>query len=416
MLTVGDAVQTVLAHVAPLPPHSVAVQDALGLVLARDVQAADPLPPFSASVKDGYAVIAADGPGDFHLVGRVTAGRMADFIVEPGVVAGITTGAPLPPGADAVVMVEETELLSGTSARVRIRSRVQPGQDVRPIGFDVAQGEVVLKAGERLGPAEVGLAATVGATQLLVHPRPRVGILSTGDELVQPGSPLGPGKIRDSNRPTLAAATIMAGGAPVDLGIVGDNPEELRRAFWAGLAKVDILVTSGGVSVGELDLVKALLEESGHVHFGRLLMKPGKPCTFATLTAEGATRLVFGLPGNPVSSLVTFLLVTLPAIRRMAGWREPKLARVQAQLAEPLRLDPWRPEYHRAALRWRTDLNGGAGGFLAMSSGSQVSSRLLSARGANALLELPKAEGVLPAGSVVPALLFDASELSAEGW
>lgn len=406
LLPVADALQIVLAHAHPLPARATSLNDALGLILAEDVIAKDPLPPFPASVKDGFAVIAADGPGDYPLLGRVTAGRTADFVLESGVVAGITTGAPLPPGADAVVMVEDTEFLPGDRPRVRIRTTVQPGQDVRPVGYDVAGGEIVLTAGERLGPAEIGLAATVGATHLKVHPRPRVGILSTGDELVEPGDTLAPGKIRDSNRPALLAAAALAGGVPVDLGIARDEPDQLHAAFWSGLAQVDVLVSTGGVSVGELDLVKRLLEEHGQVHFGRLLMKPGKPCTFATVQANGAVKLAFGLPGNPVSSLVTFLLTTLPAIRRLAGWREVELPRVQVQLAQSLRLDPWRPEYHRATVRWQPDLNNGAGGLLAVSSGNQASSRLLSLRGANALLELPCGEGALPAGTVVSALMI----------
>lgn len=408
MLSVEAALAAVLAQAMPLPPVKMAASQTLGYILAEDVRATEPLPPFPASVKDGYAVIAADGPGTYPLIGEVTAGRMADFTVTPGTVAYVTTGAPMPPGADAVVMVEQTEKLWARSgpAHIDIRARVKAGDDVRPVGVDVAPGELVLEAGSRLGPAEIGLLATAGVTDALVYPRPKVAVLSTGDELVEPGTSLGPGQIRDSNRAMLIAAIQAVGGEAVDLGISGDDQASLEASVQRGLANADVLLTSGGVSMGDLDLIKPLLEHAGQVHFGRVRMKPGKPITFATTTtanASGAhTCLVFGLPGNPVSSLVTFYLFAVPAIRALAGHPDPHLRRVQARLSQPLPLDPARPEYHRATLRWDTETNG----FVAESTGSQSSSRLLSMRTANALLELPEREGELPVGSVVSALLI----------
>ncbi|HXF63326.1 MAG TPA: gephyrin-like molybdotransferase Glp [Caldilineaceae bacterium] len=408
MLPVAEAQEIVLGQAARLDPAPTSLDRALGLIVAEDIIAREPLPPFPASIKDGYAVVAADGPGDYRMVGEVTAGRVADFRVQPGTVAYITTGAPLPEGADAVVMVEETERLSGADGEVwvRIRRAVQPGDDVRPVGVDVAVGQVVLPAGTRLGAAEIGLLATVGVAQPPMIPRPRVAVLSTGDELVEPDRTPGPGQIRDSNRAMLAAAITAAGGKVIDLGIGADDQAELERHVRRGLESADILISSGGVSMGDLDLIKPLLAQAGTVHFSRLRMKPGKPCTFATALVDGRKRLVFGLPGNPVSSLVTFYLLVAPAIRKLAGWPDPRLRRVQAHLAQPLALDPYRPEYHRATLRWEASLNDGRGGFLAESTGSQASSRLLSMRTANALLELPQAEGELPAGAVVPALLI----------
>ena len=204
----------------------------------------------------------------------------------------------------------------------------------------------------------------------------------------------------------LAAAVVAAGGVVVDLGIAGDTQAELEERVRTGLERADILLTSGGVSMGNLDLMKSLLERAGVVHFGRLRMKPGKPLTFATMDVAGQRRLIFGLPGNPVSSLVTFYLLGVPAIRKLAGWSDPTLRRVQSYLAQPLALDPYRPEYHRAILRWEPTLDDGRGGLLATSTGNQASSRLLSLRSANALLELPQGEGVLPIGAVVTALLI----------
>jgi gephyrin len=413
MLDVEAALDIVLAQIVLPDPERIPLAAARNRILAETVYATSPLPPFPASVKDGYAVVAADGPGEFPIIGEVTAGRVADFVVKPGTVAYITTGAPLPAGADAVVMVEETAMVASpahgqqaSAPTVHIRARVTAGADVRPIGYDVAVGQEVLPAGARLGPAEVGLLATVGVAQVAVYPAPRVAILSSGDELVEAGAPLGPGQIHDSNRPTLAAAVAALGGVVVDLGIAGDAQASLAAAVARGLEEADILLTSGGVSMGNLDLIKPLLDSIGVVHFGRLRMKPGKPCTFATVARKGRRRLVFGLPGNPVSSLVTFYLLGAPALRKLAGWENPRLTRVQVCLGEPLRLDPYRPEYHRATVRWEASLHEGRGALLADSTGNQASSRLLSMRSANALLELPQREGVLPAGAIVTALLI----------
>ncbi len=408
MLPVADALAIVLGQAQPLAAQLLPLADAAGLVLADTVRAPEPLPPFPASTKDGYAVIAAAGPGDYTVIGDATAGRVADFTVEAGMVAYITTGAPVPTGADAVVMVEETAALPTEHGvrRVRINQQVRAGADIRPIGSDIQQGETVLDAGAHLGAAEIGLLATVGAAQVPVHPRPRVAILSSGDELVEPGQAIGPGQIRDSNRFMLHGAVLAAGGTPLDLGIASDSAAEIEEKVERGLHEADVLLTSGGVSMGELDLIKPLLERRGQVHIGRVRMKPGKPLTFATVVIDGRQKLVFGLPGNPVSSLVTYYLFVVPALHQLAGWPDPHLPRIQAHLAQPLPLDAYRPEYHRATLIWERSLNEGRGGYLATSTGSQSSSRLLSMRTANALLELPQAEGTLPVGAVVSALLI----------
>lgn len=404
MLSVEDALDVTLAQAhTPAPVHR-PLSEVRGAILAADIAAREPLPPFPASTKDGYAVVAADGPGDYPLIGEVSAGALADFSVARGTVAYITTGAPLPNGADAVVMIEETERLQdgAPAPLIRIKQEVQSGDDVRPVGIDVEAGQTVLAAGERLDPAEIGLLATAGIVNVPVFPRPKVAVLSTGDELIEPGEALGPGQIRDSNRAMLLAAIRAVGGEPVDLGISGDTQEALELRVHRGLTQADILLTSGGVSMGDLDLVKPLLEHAGTVHYGRVRMKPGKPVTFATADVEHGRRLVFGLPGNPVSSLVTFYLFVVPALRKMAGWQDPHLRQVKARLAQPLPLDAYRPEYHRATLTWDAD----QACFLAASTGIQASSRLLSMRTANALLALPQREGTLAAGELVDALLI----------
>ena len=397
MVPVDEALESVLAQAERLPLEQVALNSAHGRLLAEEIVAATPLPPFRASIKDGYAVVAADGAGERPVIGEVTAGVTPDFRLQPGTVAYITTGAPLPEGADAVVMVEQTTPLAaeGGRRRVRIEKTVCAGDDVRPIGVDIAAGDVVLQAGAMLGAAEIGLLATVGVVAVPAVRRVRVAILSTGDELVEPDQTPVAGQIRDSNRATLAAAVAQSGGDVIDLGISADTQPALEAKIRRGLQEGDILLSSGGVSMGDLDLIKPLLEHTGVVHFGRILMKPGKPLTFATADVDGRRKLVFGLPGNPVSSLVTFYLMVVPAMRKMMGWPAPHVRRVQAHLAQPLQLDPVRPEYHRATLSWDPQLNEGRGGYRAFSTGNQASSRLLSMRSANALLELPCGEGEL---------------------
>lgn len=325
-----------------------------------------------------------------------------------GNVAYITTGAPVPPGADAVVPVENTAL-STDKASVVIKSSVPSGKWIRPMGSDMAVGQKVLGKHELLSAAELGLLATVGCTAVNVFSTPAVGVLSTGDELVAPSSAVSGGKVRDSNRFMLLGAVSEAGGIPVDLGIQADQSQGLEDTIRAALDSVDVLITSGGVSMGSLDLVKPLLEKIGKVCFGRLNMKPGKPTTFATVNVGGVHKLVFALPGNPVSSYVTFKLLAHPCILRLRGLPVTQCyhPRVHARLAQTFKLDPTRPEYHRAVLEWRDNVGGGGGEFIAHSTGVQRSSRLLSVRASSALLCLPASAGTLPKGSVVPTLLLE---------
>jgi gephyrin len=336
----------------------------------------------------------------------VSAGKVPNFTVTKGTVAKITTGAPIPEGANAVVMIEDTVLLHDINGkeRVRILKPVSKGQDIRPVGSDIAKGDVVLKKGVVLGPAEIGILATVGTTNVSVVSPPTVAVLSTGDELVPPDCSPGPGQIRDSNRSMLIAAVKSLNNSiqVIDLGICPDNSKLLEEKIVDGLAQADVLLTSGGVSVGDFDLIQPILAKYGHIHFGRILMKPGKPLTFATITFNNKKKLAFGLPGNPVSSLVTFQLFGIPSLRKLSGYTSPHLPKIQVKLSQPLKLDPQRPEYHRATIHWDERQQF----FIATSTGQQASSRLLSMRTANALLLLPQAEGQLPAGTTVTAFVI----------
>ncbi|XP_051867798.1 gephyrin isoform X1 [Pristis pectinata] len=396
LTSMDKAFITVLEMTPVLGTEIINYRDGMGRVLAQDVFAKDNLPPFPASVKDGYAVRAADGPGDRFIIGESQAGDQPTQTVMPGQVMRVTTGAPIPCGADAVVQVEDTELIresdDGTEElEVRILTQARPGQDIRPIGHDIKRGECVLAKGTHMGPSEIGLLATVGVTEVEVHKFPVVAVMSTGNELLNPEDELTPGKIRDSNRSTLLA-TIQEHGYPtINLGIVGDNPDDLLNALNEGISRADIIITSGGVSMGEKDYLKQVLDIDLHaqIHFGRVFMKPGLPTTFATLDIDGIRKIIFAcqydfLAGNPVSAVVTCNLFVIPALRKMQGILDPRPTIIKARLSCDVKLDP-RPEYHRCILTWhhQEPLP------WAQSTGNQMSSRLMSMRSANGLLMLP---------------------------
>jgi molybdenum cofactor synthesis domain-containing protein len=394
LLHPDEARAIVLEHATPLPIEPAPLTEASWRVLAEDVNATEDHPPFPASTMDGYAVVADDVSPWREVIGNQTAGFVLDVEVTHGTAVKITTGAPVPHGATAVVRVENTE---PTEDHVIIRQeQIADGENIRPIGYDLRQGECILAAGTVLGPAEIGLLAGLGITPVSVRRRPSVSVLSTGDELVEPGEPVGPGQIRDSNRFSLVTALQSAGVEVIWSGKGPDQRDALEREMRERIAASDVVITSGGVSMGELDLIKSILGDLATVYFRRVFMKPGKPLNFATV---GET-LLFGLPGNPVSALVSFELFVRPALAVMAG-RSPDITpRVTVTLAHDTPPTD-RIEYQRARVSVDAD-----GRLIARTTGGQASSRLASYLGANALLVIPPRETTYHAGEQVEALLL----------
>jgi gephyrin len=419
MTDVGDAIAIVLAVCDRQKrlTETIPTAEANGRRLAEDIVATEPFPPFAAAVLDGFAVDAASeqpqqssgaDPVSYHVVDEhVTAGVDPISNLGQGQCAYITTGAKLPLGSNAVVGVEHTILVEGGHRVMRTTARVAVGTNVRQIGKDIPTGTLVLKRGALLKSAELGVLVTLGQATVLVAKRITVGVLSTGSELVDdPATSPSGGCIRDANRAALLPLLRSFGADTQDLGLVPDNEDAIRARVLNASAQCDVIVSSGGVSMGSADYIKPLLEALGTVHFGRLNMKPGKPTTFASInTPEGAECLVFGLPGNPVSCLVTARLLVEPALKLLSGVPKSQCMhpQVDVRLVDKAQLDPERPEYHRARIEWGAE----CGCFLAQSTGPQQSSRLLSLVGANALVCIPRGEGWLPAGTVLPALVID---------
>ncbi|MGQ0624178.1 MAG: molybdotransferase-like divisome protein Glp [Sporichthyaceae bacterium] len=338
MISVEEYLTTILAAIEPNPALLVSLQDAQGCQLTSDVVAALDLPPWDNSAMDGYAVRLADTagasaefPAELSVLEDIAAGSVGTRMITPGTCARIMTGAPMPEGAQGVVPVELTD--RGT-ARVAIHAAAGDGQHIRRRGSDVQSGQVLLRAGTELGPAQIGLLAAIGVGRVSVRPRPRVVVISTGSELVEPGLDLGPGQIYESNSFQLAAAARDAGALAYRVGIVDDDEDAVLATITEQLSRADILVTSGGVSAGAYDVVKAVLSKLGTVNFGGVAMNPGKPQGFGFIHAEqvdghGPGVPIFTLPGNPVSSYVSFEVFVRPAIRRMLG-RTPERRRMVA--------------------------------------------------------------------------------------
>ena len=394
LIDADQAAALVLEHTPLMGVERVALAHCVGRVLAEDVTATASLPAYPSSAVDGYAVRSADAGKALRVLGESAAGRPFPGSIEPGTAVRILTGGVLPEGADCVVMFEEVQL---DGEVVTVPAPQRAGSNFHRPGADVRAGERVLSAGTQLGAAELGLVAALGFPRLPVFRRPRVALMSTGDELVEVGGKPERGQIVDSNRWALLAALREAGAEVRGLGIAPDQPDALRQLVVDALREVDVLVTSGGVSVGTHDLVKPLLESLGTVHVGRVKLKPGKPFTFATLPSG---KLAFGLPGFPVSSLVTFEVFVRPALRKMQGFSHLQRPTLPVRLAYDARASAYRTEYQRVKLRREgRDL-------VAETTGSQSSSRLMSLAGAHALVRIPPGDQGINAGSFVEAMIL----------
>ena len=428
MISVEDALARIAEHTPePQVVNRKVDADIVGCVLAEQITAKESVPAFEASIVDGYAVVAPeDGnlKGVFPVVAvsHAAPGDKQSSLSE-GQIARITTGAPLSPGATSVIMVEDTILKSTTEdgkeeKEVEIQAEgVKKGENVRLPGSDIKSGSTILEKGEQISGVggEIGLLAAVGVSEAKVFRKIIIGVLSTGDEIVnhdRPGA-LRLGEVRDTNRVTLISAAREWGYEVVDLGIAKDQPGSLEEVLREGLRKADMLITTGGVSMGELDLLKPTIERSlgGTIHFGRVAMKPGKPTTFATVpvkdnAGQRVSKAIFSLPGNPASALVTFHLFVLPSLHKLSGASSVGLPKVPVVLSHDFPMDP-RPEYHRAVVTVGKD-----GLLSATSTGGQRSSRVGSLRKANALICMPSGKGMLEKGSKVDALLISAMTLT----
>jgi molybdopterin molybdotransferase len=398
---VEEAQERVLGVFEVLEPEKVPLLEALGRVLAEGIHADVDIPPHTNSAMDGYAVKAADtagasaeSPRRLSIIGDLGAGYVSDTVVRSGTTIRIMTGAPLPDGADAVVRFEDTER---DGDWVAVKVEVPVGLDVRGAGEDVHAGMLVLPLGSLVRAQEVGMAATLGRKEVMVHRRPLVGILATGDEVVEVDEPLAPGKIRNANSYSNAAQVLQCGGIPIMLGIARDEIQELTDKIRSGLARgVDLFLTSGGVSVGDFDIVKEVLAAEGEMSFWRVRMKPGKPLAFGHI--EGVPLL--GFPGNPVSAMISFELFARPAILKMQGITDLERPTVEALLMDEVRRKDDRRHYLRVRLEH------GAGESRAYLTGEQGSGILSSMVGADGLAIIPEDWNSAAAGSRVTVMLL----------
>jgi molybdopterin molybdotransferase len=411
MIPLAEARRYVTSACEPLKPLTMAVVECSGHVLAETVRAIEAVPPFANSAMDGYAVRAADtvpSPARLRVVGSAMAGDNPKTFVDTGETVRIMTGAPIPSGADAVCMIERIRV-EEDGQTVVIDQSVDLGTNVRNAGEDVKAGDAVFGPGTHLGPAHIGVLISVGVERLLVHARPTVGVVSTGNELVTTSGPLPPGKIRDSNRPTLLAQLARDGFGAVDLGTAGDDEMVLATVFEAAGSRCDAIIASGGVSVGDLDITKTVLSTlcETTMRWMQIAIKPAKPFAFGVLEQTGTP--VFGLPGNPVSALVSYELLVRPALRTMAGFTvldRPRLAAIAD-------MDLTRRPDGKLHLMRVTARVGPDGTLRVRSSGGQGSHMMRAMARSNALALLPDGDGTR-AGERVEVLLLDTDGLATE--
>ncbi|MEU9831311.1 gephyrin-like molybdotransferase Glp [Streptosporangium sp. NPDC048047] len=393
MRTVDDHLSDILRTVRTLAPLEIELDQALGTTLAEEVASPVPLPSFDNSAMDGYAVRAGDlatVPARLQVLGDIAAGDARTLAVGPGTAVRIMTGAPVPPGADTVIPVEWTD---GGTVEVLIDRQAPEGNAIRRAGEDVSEGQAVLPAGTPIGPAQLGILAGVGRRRVLVRPRPRVVVISTGAELVEPGAPLEHGQLWESNSYTLAAAVQQAGGEGYRAGIVADDPARFLDQLDAQLLRADAVITSGGVSMGAYEPVKEALSPLGTVRFERVAMQPGMPQGFGVVGHDQIP--IFALPGNPVSSFVSFMLFVRPALLKMRGLAAGAPYSVRGVTAAPLRSPQGRRSYLRAVL--------GRDGTVTPVRG-QGSHQLAALASANALIVVPEDVTELPEGSNVEVI------------
>jgi len=405
VIPLEDAQNRILATVPRLPAITVPVADALGLVTVEDLAATEPIPPFANTGVDGYAVRAADTAGAtpdtpvrLKVVDELPAGKAPTVAVGPGEAIRIMTGAPAPEGADAIVMVEDTAAEGGDRSVVVIRREARPGDHVRPAGGDLAVGDPAVAAGSVLGPAHLGVITSLGHATVSVVRRPRVAVMSTGDELVPPGEPLSIGQIRDSNRPMLMALVTQAGCEAVDFGIGVDDEAVITERLEKAAATCDAMVTSGGVSMGDYDIIKMVLSRIAEMNWWQIAIRPAKPLAFGMLGGVP----IFGLPGNPVSSHVSFELFARPALLQMMGHARRFRPVTPAVAAHDMRrrVDG---KLHLDRVTLRRDE---AGRLVAASAGGQASNVLSAMAASDGLTLLPDGEGI-SAGEMVDVLRLD---------
>ncbi|MDO9108047.1 MAG: molybdopterin molybdotransferase MoeA [Coriobacteriia bacterium] len=409
-MTVEQARELLLARIERMPAERVELLQCMGRVLAEDAVSDIDVAPFDNSAMDGFAVRAADLAGAtaetpvvLSVISHIGAGDWSETPVGPGEAARIMTGAPVPPGADSVVMVERTEPVSGdggTGSQVAFAIEPALGEHIRKRAEEVCAGAVVISAGEMLGSAAVGLLASTGHAQVAVYRRPRVAIVSTGSELVEVAEIPGPGKIRNSNSYSIAAQVLAAGGIPLRFPIVPDDLDATREAFLRAARESDFIVTSGGVSVGDFDYVKPVLEELGELTYCKVKMRPGNPQTMGSI--DGVP--FFGLPGNPTSTYVGFEIFVRPALRKMQGLATLDRPMVEATLTHDVKKKQDRRYYLRARL------SAGNDGMSVALSGSQSSALLTAAHQGNCFMVLPEGDGLFPAGTSVACMRLDIDE------